>query len=195
MIANWSHQRGQLGHAGRERRLQRPIVARGRLAPQPGVQPQNLLDQLDQLIQAVIGHAVFRRGKQAELSLKSQSVPRIDHCPALDRTVQEILDLDEHVAARVEFAALDRQMAGRQPALDLAGHAGRRHRHDLRLVQGRLRVAHPRKQQGQVHVLQLRGAAPGKLLVEMLPRAGQRLLAGDGLGPEPLAMRTRRALR
>ena len=30
---------------------------------------------------------------------------------------------------------------------------------------------------------------PGQLLIEMLPGAGQRLLADDGFGPQPLAVR------
>ena len=96
---------GQLAHAAGDHRLQRAVVAGGRFAPQPRVQPQNLLHQFDQLVEAMIGHAVFRRGKQAELALETQHVPGVDQRPALDCPTQKVLDLVEHHRGQFELIA------------------------------------------------------------------------------------------
>ena len=139
----------------------------------------------------MIRNAVFRHGEEAELTLKAQNAPRIGKRTALNAPMEEVFDFHGHLGGPLELALVDGQVSGREPALDLRGHPRRSHWHDVRLPQCRFGMAHLRKHQRQVHVFELRGAPASQLLIQVLPRAGQRLFAGHGFSPEPLAVRPR----
>ena len=129
-------------------------VAPGRgLLFQPRVEPEDLVHQLDQLVDPVVVDAILDGGKLAELPAEAENVPGIDHRPALDRAVQEILDLRRQRRRLIRLAALDRQVGRGQPAVDLTPHPGGGHGHDLGLFDGRLHESHAGKQAGQVNVL------------------------------------------
>ena len=130
-------------------------------------------------------------GKEAVLAAEAEDVPGIDHRPALDRPVQQVLDRRQLRGRLGQLAALDRQVGGGQPAAHVALHPGRGHRHDRGLPRRRLRIAHGREELRQVDVLQLLGAAAGQVMVEVLPRAAERLPQRQRLGPQPLGVRAR----
>ena len=65
------------------------------------------------------------RGKQAEVAAEAEDVPGIDERPALDAAVQQVFDLRQVAGDRLELIGVDRLVAGREPAIDLAEHAGR----------------------------------------------------------------------
>ena len=56
------------------------------------------------------------------------------------------------------------------------------------LAQGRVGVAHPRVELCEVDVLHLHGPPAGKLLVQVLPGAAERLAHALRLGPQPLSV-------
>ena len=89
-----------------------------------------------------------------------------------------------------QIAAVDGQVPGGQAATHFAGHAGRGRRHHRRLPRRRLGVADRREQLRHVDVLQLLGPAPRQVLVEVLPRAAERLPQRQRLGTQPLGVRT-----
>ena len=59
----------------------------------------------------MIGHAVFRRRKQAELPMKAQDVPRIDRSAAIARSRNPRFG---SIVAAIQFAGIDRPMSGRK---------------------------------------------------------------------------------
>ena len=154
----------------------------------------------------MIVDAVLRRGEKAVLPAKAENIPGIDQGPAFDRAVQQgdrffqqplgmrqtrpvTSRLAPRRSSRRTMHFLDRQVRRGQPAVDVALQPGRGHRHDPRLPLGRLRIAHPREELGQMHVLQLLRAAAGQVLVEMLPHAAERLPQRHGFRLQTLRMR------
>ena len=87
---------------------------------------------------------------------------------------------------------VDRLMAGGEQAIDLAEHAGRGDAHAVGFGQRRVGIAHAGVELRQVHVLHLDRAAAGQLVVQMLPRAAERLPRALRFGPQPLAVRAGR---
>ena len=162
----------------------------GRFLLQPGVEVEDLADQFDQLVDAVIVSGIFDRREEAVLPAETEDVPGVDQCPALDGPLQEVLDLRQQKRRLVQPAAIDGQVGGRQAAVDLAAHPRRGDRHGMGLADRGLRIAHLGEKPGQVDVLQLLRSPPGQHLVEVLPRAAQRLPQGLGLFPQPHGLRT-----
>jgi hypothetical protein len=91
-----------------------------------------------------------------------------------------------------ELVGVDCLVAGCQAAVDLAQHPGRRDPHRVGLLQRRLGIAHARVELRQMDLLQLQSPAAGQFLVEVLPRAAERLPCALGFHAQPSAMRTRR---
>ena len=72
--------------------LERAVVDGRRFAPRAGGQVEDLLDQLDQLVDAPVVNRVFQRRKQAEVGREADDVPGVDQRAALDRPVQQLFD-------------------------------------------------------------------------------------------------------
>ena len=80
----------------------------------------------DQLVDAVVVDAVFRRGKEAVLSAEAQDVPGIDQRPALDAAVQDgdrflqqpgrLFQLRRRAVPSVAGLQVGRQTLGRRDA-------------------------------------------------------------------------------
>ena len=134
---------GQLAKRRRNSFFQLVIVARGRRVPQPGVKCENLLDQIQQFIDARIGNAVLHRREQAELAAEAEDVPRIEHRAAFDGSAQQILHLRHDSQRFVQPIRIDRPMPAGQQALHLANHSARCGGYDVRLTRGRLGKAEP----------------------------------------------------
>lgn len=83
------------------------------------------------MIDAVIRHAVLGRGEQAELTLESQDVPRINRA-AFDTAMQKVFDLRQQLDGLLQVAQLNGQVPGRNSALDLAHDPSRSDGHDMR---------------------------------------------------------------
>ena len=128
-------------------------------------------------------------GKRLYWRVKPQNVPGSTIAPHSIARCSSSSTGGNCSAASVELAALDRQVAGRQPAAHLAGHPRRGHRHDVRVPGGGFRAADGREDVGHVHVLQLLRPAAGKKMIEVLPRGAERLPQRHGLGPQPLRVR------
>ena len=119
------------------------VALGGGLLQNPREQAEHLAHQLHQLVDTVIVDAVLHRGEKAELAAEAEDVPGVGQGPAVDRPVQQILRLGQRRLGLLEIAPVDGQVRGREQTIDLAGHAGRGHRHDFDLRRGRVGVAHP----------------------------------------------------
>ena len=124
------------------------LAGGGRLLLDLHVDVEDLRDQGDQLVDAVVVDAVLRRREEAVLAAETQDVPGIDQRPALDGPVQQVFDLAQQrggllqrghgpgsrrsPAARTAVAhagRVDPALGRRQPAADIAFHACGRDRH------------------------------------------------------------------
>ncbi len=93
----------------------------------------------------------------------------------------------------IELVGVDRLMAGGEQAIDPAQHAGRGDADAVGLGHGRVGVAHAGVKLGEVNVLHLDRAAAGQFVIQMLPRAAERLPRALRLGPQAFAVRAGRA--
>ena len=134
-----------------------------------------MLHQLDQVVDAEIVDRVFQRGKQAEIAAEADDVPGVDQRAALDAALEQVFDFGKLAGDDVELMGVDRLVAGREQAINLAQHAGRGDAHAVGFVERRLGVAHAGVELRQVHVLHLRRAAAGQLVIQMLPGTAERL--------------------
>ena len=192
-VAYLSHQAASRSSAAENIGFVRRVVDGGRLGPGAGAQVENLLDQLDQVVDAEIVDRVFQRGKQAEVAAEADDVPGVDERTAFDAALEQVLDLGKVAGDGIELMGVDRLVAGGEQAIDLAQHAGRGDPHRMGLLERRVGIAHAGVELGQVHVLHLRGAAAGQLVVQMLPGAAERLARALRFGPQPFAVLVRGA--
>ena len=89
----------------------RRVVDGGRLGPGTGAQVENLLDQLDQVVDAKIVDRVFQRGKQAEVAAEADDVPRVDERAALDAALEQVFDFGKVPGNGFELMGIDRLVA------------------------------------------------------------------------------------
>ena len=101
---------GQLVHAQRDLALDGRIAGGGGLAQQPGLQAEQVVDRLQQLVDAVVGHAVFDAGKAGVLPAEPQDIPGVDHRAAFDRAMQQRLDVGRQGCAAGEIVGVHRAM-------------------------------------------------------------------------------------
>ena len=175
-VAYWSHQSAKPAERGAEGLLRcRRVVNGGRLGPGAAAEVEHLLDELDQVVDAVVVYRVFERSEQAEVAAEAHHVPRIDQGAALDAAAEQVFDLRQPLRDVRQVFAVERAVPVRELAIDLAQHPRRGDPHGLRLPQRRFGVAHPREELREVDVLQLRCAAAGQLLVQVLPGAREGL--------------------
>src|SRR5690242_5162695 len=74
-----------------------------------------------------------------------------------------------------------------EEALHLANHARRRGRNYVGLSRGGFGESQPSEQNRQFNMLQLQGSQPRQFRVQMLPRAGERLMTTFGFRLQTLA--------
>ena len=169
--------------------LQIHLAGSGRRFVNPHIQGKNITDHVEQFVDAVIVDAVLDGREKAVLAAKSQDVPGIDHGPALDRPVQQILDGRQFRGRLCQFPTLDRQVRGSQATTHLTRHPGRSHGHDGRLFRRRLAVSDGRKYLRYMHVLQLPRPPTRQKMVEMLSRTAERLPQRQRLGTQSFGVR------
>ncbi len=136
---------------------------------------ENLLDDLDQLLNARIADAVLAGRRQRKQPLKAENVPRIDKGTAGDAALQQILDFRQTPGRLAQASLVGLDLPARQPAEDLAEQTHGHGRDAPRLGAAGVGIAHLGEQQGQVALLQLRGAMAGEVGVEVLPGGAERL--------------------
>ena len=88
----------------------------------------------------------------------------------------------------IELAGL----AGREQAVNLTQHAGRRDAYAVGLGQGGVGVAHASVELGEVHMLHLDCASAGQLMVQVLTSAAERLSRPFGFFAQAVAERSGR---
>ena len=101
--------------------------------------------------------------------------------------LQQVFDLGQLAGDDVELVGVDRLVAGREQAVDLAQHAGRGDAHAVGFFQRRLGIAHAGVELRQVDVLHLDRAAAGQLVVQ--DAAGRRRTAAACAALRPAAAR------
>ncbi len=172
VVANWSHHSAKAASRCVAASPQGVLTQGRRLADQPRIVVEDPLHQPRELVDAVVAHAVLHGRKQAELAAEAQDVPGIDQRAALDRPVQQVLDL--RASARRPPASCPRSIAVwpvvRRPSISatIRGAGTGSTRACLPLASG---MSHQREQVSQVDVLQVLGPQPGHAMVQMLPRA------------------------
>ena len=112
---------GQRGEVLGERLLQGRFAGRRRRFVNPHVEREDVAHHVEQFVDAMVVDAVLDGRKEAVLAAEAQDVPGIDHRPALDRRVQQVLDRRQLRGRLGQLAALDGQVR-RRPA----GNASRR---------------------------------------------------------------------
>ena len=142
------------------------VVERGGFGPGAGAQIENLLDELDEVIDAEIADRVFDRREQAEVAAEADDVPRVDQSAAFDAALQQVFDFGQVLGDGIELVGVDRLMAGGEQAINLAQHAGRRDAHAVGFGQRGFGVAHAGVELREMHVLHLDGAAAGQLVIQ-----------------------------
>jgi len=168
------------------------LVFRCRRAPDPRKQAEDLLHQRDQLVGAMVVHAVLERREEAEVRIEPQQVPGVDDRAARNRAMQQVDDAPRQRHGARQVAGQDRLVPRGQPAVDLAQHARRGDGDDARLARGRVRVPHASEDFREMHVFQLARATARQPGVEMLAGAAKRLTPRPRFLLQPLAVRRRR---
>ena len=151
------------------------VVERGGFGPGAGTEVEDLFDQIDEVIDAEIVDRVFDRGEQAEVAAEADDVPGIDERAALDAALEQVFDFGQVAGDGLELVGVDRLVAGREQAIDLAQHAGRGDANAVGFGQGGFGVAHAGVKLREVHVLHLDRAAASQFMVQMLPRRRRRV--------------------
>ena len=111
VLANLSHQTARASSRSDMASWQGDVSRRRRLLFDLHVGGEDLADQADQLVDAVVVDAVFRGGKQAVLAAETQNVPGIDQGPALDGAAQQVLDFLQQGGRRQQLPRLDLKLA------------------------------------------------------------------------------------
>ena len=112
-VAYLSHQAASRSSAAEKIASWLRVVDRGRLGPGPGAEVEDLLDQLDQIVDAEIVDRVLDRRKQAEIAAEADDVPRIDQRAAFDAALQQVFDFGQ-VARPPRRAGRRRSPGGRR---------------------------------------------------------------------------------
>src|SRR5262249_43183317 len=149
------------------------------------------LDDFDEIVDPPIVNAVFPCREERKQALEAEDVPRIDDGPAGNAAVQQILNLWKQASCFHQLAALYVPLGINQANADFTLHSYRSDRNPCCLSPTRLRVAHLSEKQRQLSLLQLQGALPSQIAIEMLPGAAERLPRQVGFLPQPVAVRSR----
>ena len=97
----------------------------GRLSGGLHRQVEQLRDQVNQHVDAVVADAVLHARKETELPLKAEDIPGIDDGPALDGPLQQVVGLGQVLRSISHVTAGQGQVSDPDTSADLGQHAGR----------------------------------------------------------------------